>query len=173
MYEYGQKLIVTTDIDYKDEHSNQISLKKGEVLSFVDSYEEDTDREEWKLAPFNDEYNTFFLPSIIGKQHIKDYLEHYQEQFSHLNPDHVYFGQIQEISKFVMIENGEKVLYEKIGDYVTKEGITYNAVRMPTFSSDHYWIMDNISTYEDKTFHYFKQDQKTDNNKGWDTVELP
>ena len=168
MYEYGQKLIVTNDIDYTDEYDNKLSFKKGTFLLFVNIYQENTENEELQLAPFDDEYNTFYIPSSLAKQNIKDYLEYYQEQFSHLNPDHVYFGQLTDMSKFVMIENGEKVLYEKIGEYVTKEGTKYNAIRMPTFSSEHYWIMDNIDTYENKNFCYFEQDQKTDNNKGWD-----
>lgn len=168
MYEYGHKLIVTNDIDYTDKYEKKTFFKKGTILFFVDIYEENTDKEEWKLSPIAEQYNTFFLPASVAKQNIKDYLEYYQEQFSHLNPEYVYFGQLYETSKFIMVENGENVLYEKIGEYVNSEGLKYNAVRMPTFSHDNYWVVDDINTYKNKTFAYFDQDHKTENDKRWD-----
>lgn len=164
MSKYGDIYINLKDIIVEHDDNKEFLLTKDTKLFFVYIHNEPYGNKQWVFYLDENLQNRVFIPEHLVKENIKNYFLYYQEQFSHLDQNNSYFGQVLESSHFVLSENGEKNYYEKIGEYITKEGIKYNAVKMPKFSNDYFWVIDDEEYYKDKEFCFFKPDQKIDTN---------
>lgn len=135
--------------DYDDEPAKIV--KKGEQLLFNRKCED-----SWEFV-HNDRY--IYIPIDIVTEQLKIHSDLYQEQFSHLDKDDLYFGQLCRGESFTLIENGIAVEYYKIGQYTTQECVKYNAVR-----EQPYWEADNADKFNFSNMAFFKEDYLIEKN---------
>lgn len=140
----------------------EITLEKGSVWELGHMSSKGTPKEEWELYLGN---KSVYVPISMVKSHIKSRFYEYQEQFAHLDPDSIYFGQIKpdEVNTFSVMENDEEVIYKKIDEYIDSQGNKYNAFKSTnpeknTFNT--YWSIDDIEDYKNIEFVYFSPEQK-------------
>lgn len=130
---------------YDDEPATLV--KEGEHLLLERKGKEE---EEWEFVHNG---RVVFVPEELVNKNLKIHSDLYQEQFSHLDKNHLYFGQLDRGSEFVIEENGMKVSYYKIGEYTTQGGSKYNAVR-----EQQYWEADNADEFNIANMAFFKED---------------
>jgi hypothetical protein len=149
-----------TALDYWEEE--KITLEQGSIWEIDHIIDKGTPEEKWKFQLGN---KNVYVPLSMVKTHLKSMFHEYQEQFAHLDPNSIYFGQIRpdEVNNFSVMENGQEIFYKKIDEYVDSKGKKYNAFKStdPTkTTSDSYWEIDDIQDYENKEFVYFSPEHK-------------
>jgi hypothetical protein len=135
--------------DYDDEPPKVV--KKGDQLLFSRK-----DEDIWTFV-FNDRY--IYIPIDIVTEKLKIHSDIYQEQFSHLDKKHLYFGQLCRGESFTLIENGMPVEYYKTGEYTTQQGVKYNAVK-----EQPYWEADKADKFNFSNMFFFKEDYLIEEN---------
>lgn len=121
------------------------TVKQGEILLFIKKFEE-----EYEFV-HNDRY--VYVTEECLTKNLKIYSDVYQEQFSHLDKNHLYFGQLNVNDSFVLENNGVKDTYYKIGEYTTKDGKKYNCVK-----NQEYFEADNVDEFNINNITFFPED---------------
>lgn len=122
MEKYKNEYIITSTFSFEDYYGKKWTLEEDTWLKYRGHQE----GAYWHFGWVNGK--SIFIPENLVKSHIRNYLELYQEQFSHLKQNNLHFGQILFEAHFFIEENGHKRFYQKIGDYITANGDKYNAV---------------------------------------------
>lgn len=165
MPHYGEILINKYEVTVDYQGNPNFVFQPNSLFFFVQCLNENTIHEQWILRLEHDEGEGLFFDGEFAKETFVNHYKHYQEQFSSLDPEKSYFGQVSTFGKFILEENGNRNIYEKIDEYTTPDGIIkYNAIKMPLSSHDNYWIMDKEETYLNKEFFYFEPDKQIDSN---------
>lgn len=126
-------------------------VKEGDHLLFSRKLDD-----EWEFV-HND--RCIDIPLEIVNSNLKIHSDLYQEQFSHLDKNHLYFGQLDCNSQFMIEKNGIKEVYYKIGEYTTIGGTKYNAVK-----DQEYFEADNADEFNIRNMAFFKEDSLIEEN---------
>lgn len=154
-----EEMILIKNISTTDEDGDNVELKTGTVLCFRHISCENTEDENWHFSLANDYYGPrFIVPSNLAKQYIKNHLQYYAEQFSQLDQEVSYFGQVKNGSFFSIKNGNTKSTYIKIGEYLAKNGVKYNAAKVLN-NKDFSWQPDVEESYQDLEFVYIELDQ--------------
>ena len=139
--------IATNRFEVKADYDDQppTMIQEGEYLLFSRKLDE-----TWEFV-HNDKYIEVSLE--IVKKSLKIHSDLYQEQFSHLDKNHLYFCQLTRGDQFIIEKNSVKEVYYKIGEYTTKEGIKYNSVK-----NQEYFEADNADEFDINNMAFFKED---------------
>lgn len=148
MVDYQNACIVTSSFTFQE-----ITLEKDSIWTLYNQYHEAED--DWQLYKDEQEVD---IPIELVNQHVKKYWDYFQEKFAHLDKDKTYFGQLYSGHSFSIVENNNKVAYEKIDEYIDSNGKKYNAFVYPNAQYDNYFSIDDIENYANKKFVYFEPD---------------
>lgn len=135
--------------------NNGISLKINQFDELeLKHYTIDNNQKFYKCL-YND--NWIMIPEADFNKSFKVMIELYQEQFSHLNKEYSYFGQISIGKSFIIEENGKTKYYQKIGEYITRNGNKYNVVELKNYNK--YFNPIEIEDYSHVVLEYFENDK--------------
>lgn len=159
-----KKYIVTSQLNFTDYNKKMHILEKDTLL--ICNNPKTTG--PWR---FEDDSGTIlYIPEELVKSHIKNFLEVYQEQYSHLDKNNRYFGQVNFDTNFSIEENGITRYYRKIGEYMTSEGIKYNTVEGNNINV--YFDATEIEHYKKVKFTYFNNEDIVEKNYQFGQYEV-
>lgn len=116
------------------------------------------EKEKFYKCKFNNQFIIVDEKDIKIK--CKNMMLLYQEQFSHLNKNSVYFGQLENGKRFFIEENGQTKYYQKIGEYTDRNSDTYNVVQLKDYRK--YFNPIELEDYNNVVLGYFNDDIKID-----------
>lgn len=145
--------IAVTSFEVKGYYNDEppTIVKEGTHLLFSRKTQED-----WEFV-HNGRY--VYITEQVVKDNVKIHSDLYQEQFAQLDKSHLYFGQLDRSDSFIVKENGLDIIYYKIGQYTTQDGVKYNAVR-----EQPYWEADNVEKFNISDMRYFQEDYLIEKN---------
>lgn len=144
-----------------DQFDKEIIIEKGTVLESYDPFspqEADSDKSFYLPTNYHTNVSTIVVPPEIIRKNLINKLDLYQEQFAHLDKNDLYFGQLNLNSSFELEKDHLVQHYQKIGEYITSEGIKYNAIQLPPEKDYYYWEPSDREDYEDISFVYIPEE---------------
>lgn len=148
MKNYDNIYIAAQTFDVKN-RTNDLTITKGEYLQLQSVF----NNYGLEQCLYNNTY--IYVDKNDVEENCKNIVEAYQENFTHLDKNHLYFGQINKEEIFVIGHEGKTKYYQKIGEYITSQGKKYNAVEVPDTMT--YFDATEKESFEQCRLTYFKQ----------------
>lgn len=123
MKKYDNVYIATQNFELKNKFTN-VTITTGEYLQLESIFNNDG----FQRCLYNNTY--IYINKQLIDENCKKIFDAYQDNFTNLNKNHLYFGQINNQEYFVIESEGKTKYYKKIGQYTTSQGKTYNAVEL-------------------------------------------
>lgn len=151
----------------QDQFDNDITIEKGTVLESYDPFtpqEVDSEKSFYLSTNYHPTVSMVSVSPEIIRENLKNKLDLYQEQFSHLDKNDLYFGQLNLNQSFELEKDNGTQYYQKIGEYITSEGVRYNAIQVPPEKADYHWEAADREDYEGISFVYIPEDTLIEKN---------